>query len=433
MNKTTHPPLAVVRLSGFGKGQREEFDGDVITLGAEPASNLRFDPTWDKTVSPRHATLTWQGRDLWLADQSKDGSWIDGQRVTRRQLTTGTTIQLGRGGPKIRVEFDSEPIAIEPRAAPAARPPAPGPTQPAVVAALPPAPPPPPAPIHRSHHRILIVAVVALLALAAAALAFKLLHQHNADEQLAAQARENEPAVGLVVLVLPTPHGPRSVPMATAWAVGEKTFATNAHVAGPVQQALGKGGSAFIVISRHPELRYEVKAAVVHPKYGHSPGQGDRQPAIDAYDIGVLEVDRPVAKFFKIARKPALEGVDSGSRIAYLGFPMEGLAGDGVDYQSPVATMQSGIVTSVTDYFLSRSDFPTRLLIQHNLGATGGASGSPIFNPDGEVVGILCAGNIIGQVNFQTGEVIRAPSAAMVNFAQRVDVLREIVPGYPQD
>jgi S1-C subfamily serine protease len=106
---------------------------------------------------------------------------------------------------------------------------------------------------------------------------------------------------------------------------------------------------------------------------------------------------------------------------------MEGLAGGGVDFRNPVATMQSGIITSVTDYWLSKSDPGNRLLIQHNLGATGGASGSPVFDTNGRVIGILSAGNIIGQVDFDTGKPIRAPSGVMINFAQRVDVLTDFM------
>jgi hypothetical protein len=68
------------------------------------------------------------------------------------------------------------------------------------------------------------------------------------------------------------------------------------------------------------------------------------------------------------------------------------------------------------------------------MGSAGGASGSPIFNSRGEVVAILSAGNIIGQVSVNAGKinVIRAPSAAMVNYAQRVDILADIWPDYPK-
>ncbi|MEY3775517.1 MAG: hypothetical protein RLZZ129_2297, partial [Verrucomicrobiota bacterium] len=58
--------------------------------------------------------------------------------------------------------------------------------------------------------------------------------------------------------------------------------------------------------------------------------------------------------------------------------------------------------------------------------------GSPMFNTRGEVVTILNAGNIIGTIN-RDGNVVRAPSAVMVNCAQRVDLLRDIWPEYPKD
>lgn len=94
--------------------------------------------------------------------------------------------------------------------------------------------------------------------------------------------------------------------------------------------------------------------------------------------------------------------------------------------------MQSGIVTAVTDYWLAPAAFEKRFSVQHNMGATGGASGSPIFNSRGQVVALLNAGNIIGTINAQ-GNVVRAPSAAMINYGQRVDLLRDIWPDYPKD
>ena len=68
-------------------------------------------------------------------------------------------------------------------------------------------------------------------------------------------------------------------------------------------------------------------------------------------------------------------------------------------------------------------------LVRHNLPATGGASGSPIFLADGSVAAVLNAGNIILAFNPQGDSVTmsRAPSAAGVNYAQRIDILRDLV------
>ena len=53
----------------------------------------------------------------------------------------------------------------------------------------------------------------------------------------------------------------------------------------------------------------------------------------------------------------------------------------------------------------------SRLLLQHDLPATGGASGSPIVGASGRVVALLNAGNLF-MVN---GD--RVPNAALINFA----------------
>jgi hypothetical protein len=174
-----------------------------------------------------------------------------------------------------------------------------------------------------------------------------------------------------------------------------------------------------------------------------------------------------------------LRELDSGHRVAFLGFPMENLSGGGVDPNHPVATMQSGIVTATTDFWLAKAEFANRKLVQHNLPAVGGASGSPIFDAEGDVVAILSAGNITFTLSTNTWlayaqqieaakrraledvrakvqgksrneqeamvaeleammqaldrtpvpvmAMQRAPSAALINFGQRIDMLKELL------
>jgi S1-C subfamily serine protease len=105
---------------------------------------------------------------------------------------------------------------------------------------------------------------------------------------------------------------------------------------------------------------------------------------------------------------------------------MESLAGQNIDVQMPIATMQSGIVTSISDNFLGDSGFENNRLIRHNLPAQGGASGSPVFTPDGSVVAILWGGNTTEHITAtEGGEIakVRAANAALINFAERIDVL----------
>jgi hypothetical protein len=88
-----------------------------------------------------------------------------------------------------------------------------------------------------------------------------------------------------------------------------------------------------------------------------------------------------------------------------------------------------GNITVVTDYFNVRRRPDANQLIQHDLGATGGASGSPIINAQGEVVAVLSAVNFY----FLDDGSIRIPSGVGINFGQRADLVRELLDGTAQD
>ena len=426
--------LEITRLAGFGRGKKQSFAGGDVTLGTDAASLLRFDPTWDKTVAPRHAVLRWQGVELWLEDLgSRDGTWLSGRRVQKEKLVPGTVLELGKGGPTVKLDWVPEAAPVDaitttmtratPGASAAAQP------QPASRSLAPSAT----APRSRSVPSwVYVAAVILVLALLGGALWRWQRASGNADERLAAVAREYEAAVGLVVVVHPGLNGGQPMPMATAWAAGERLFVTNSHVTETAKLVLDKGGSAFVVLNRHPDRHIRILSAKIHPRYGEKELNFEgKTPAVPAYDVGLLRTEESAPVHFRIASYRELERVDSGYRVAYLGFPMENMAGGGVEVRNPVATMQSGIVTSATDYWLAKAPFEKRLLIQHNLAAAGGSSGSPVFNADGEVVGVLSAGNVIGAVTLLAdgkAQVTRAPSAALVNFAQRADLLGQLDP-----
>ncbi len=127
--------------------------------------------------------------------------------------------------------------------------------------------------------------------------------------------------------------------------------------------------------------------------------------------------------------EPAFQELGAGTPVAYIGFPMERLEGGNVNIANPLATMQTGIVTSISDYYLEDRGPAENKLIRHNLPATGGASGSPVFLADGRVVATLNAGNI-NAVEYTTSSgtsQFRIPSAAQINFAQRIDILDDII------
>ena len=258
-------------------------------------------------------------------------------------------------------------------------------------------------------------------------------NRKDTDQQIAEAVKQYEDAVGVVIIAGQKNGQSFSEPIATAWAVGDRVFVSNGHVAKPIAAALAKGLEAFIVLNKNPDKKLRIIEAIPHPKYGEKLlNLEGKESVVPTYDVGLLRVDVSVPKKFKIARDLELRKLDSGYRVAYLGFPMENLSGGGVDPQNPVANMQSGIITSTTDYWLSKAPFEKSLLLSHNLAAAGGASGSPIFNAKGEVVGVLSAGNVAIQLDARTGKPARTPSAALINFAQRIDILRDFYPDYPR-
>ena len=256
------------------------------------------------------------------------------------------------------------------------------------------------------------------------------------DQQLAAAAKRLEQGVGLVVVIIPDSKGEgRPVPVGSAWAVQPKLLVTNAHISEPVRMALAKKADVFVYINRRPDVKLRVIAAWSHPNcFDKARNATGAAPVAFNHDVGILRLEEAVPVVLPVADQDELAKLASGYRVAYLGFPMENMEGRNVDVASPVATMQSGIVTSISDFWMGDGGFAKNLLVRHNMGAAGGASGSPIFNAKGEVVAVLNAGNVMPLVvpNSQGKiEIQRIPSAAMVNFAQRADLVNDALAAEP--
>ena len=248
------------------------------------------------------------------------------------------------------------------------------------------------------------------------------------DTALAMMAEKYKNAVGVVVLV--GNSGPQAT--ATAWAVRPSWFATNSHVTEYVKKVQKLGADVFIAINGRPDKRYRVVKVVSHPRYNESKRNFEGKWSLDGFDVGLLKIEGSVPIYFPVADVSELKKITSGYRIAYLGFPTENLAGGNIDIHSPLATMQSGIITTISDYWLGEGGFEKNFLLRHNLGTTGGASGSPLFNTKGEVVGILDGGNaekvLVYDKEGKSKELRHAPNAVMINTAQRVDLLNDILP-----
>lgn len=312
-----------------------------------------------------------------------------------------------------------------------------------------------------------IVAVVLLLI--AIVLGISLIGKRESTSMLARVAEKYQKAVGLIVLTANLQDGSKvQFPVATAWAFAPDKFATNAHVVTGLRdqcdelkeslahtlleqksnesgfrhdvnaymmhlgEARGReitaqclkdaddmirGFSVSIMINGTSHESFPVTQAQIHPEYGIVSTNFDP-------DVAILTIDGKNKVFFKAANDRTLHGLKSGEAVAFLGFPMENLKDENVNLDNPVASMQSGIIVAVSDFDLKDAGPKENYLIRHNLAVTGGASGSPVFNRNGDVVALLLGGSIVGEI--QNGQIDRTPSAVMINYAVRSDLMRKM-------
>ena len=113
-------------ISGSLKGRRDVFEESIITIGRDPSNLLQFDPIKDVRCSAFHAEIRREGDVCRVRDLgSRNGLFVDGERVTDRELTSGCVLRFGLGGPEARfeIERDREPAARreEPQAGEAGR------------------------------------------------------------------------------------------------------------------------------------------------------------------------------------------------------------------------------------------------------------------------------------------------------------------------
>ena len=230
----------------------------------------------------------------------------------------------------------------------------------------------------------------------------------------------------------------------TAWAVAPATLATNAHVAEKFNEIGGRATMLIRSASRNGEdpVDIPVRGIELHPGYGefaelwkgyvpvrfNAVKDMERvRSAGSGCDVALLTVsdDAPLGPALRLAGRETQSALAAGEAVGYVGYPMENMAVEGVNLQRPTPQMQFGRLTAITtDFNTSENEAtPGRLntLLQHSLPATGGASGSPVLNEQGEVVGMLSA------VNFAMLGNRRIPTGVGVNFAQRANLVSELI------
>lgn len=222
----------------------------------------------------------------------------------------------------------------------------------------------------------------------------------------------------------------------TAWPVGPHLLATNAHVAEDVLkpgntttvQAPGADGKQYAVVGKRVHPSYAAyEAFIAQDVFGLKLSKVN-VPAnlqFDGYDVALLEIKEtlPAEQIFKLAGPDEYKSLHSGQPLATAGYPTEGITGANVGNLRSTPEFHLGSVTGVTNFFFLPADPDHRQLVHMDLPITGGASGSPVVDNKGNVVAIASSGNM-----FKLKEVAtRMPNGALVNYAQRVDMLQALL------
>ena len=96
-------------LGGARSGYAATFHKSVIAIGRHPMSDLKFDPKQDLDVSTRHGEIRYvDGRYTIYDAQSTNGTFVNGHRVTPggvKELNDNDVIAFGAQGPKVTVRI----------------------------------------------------------------------------------------------------------------------------------------------------------------------------------------------------------------------------------------------------------------------------------------------------------------------------------------
>ncbi len=429
---------------GFAGPRAIEANGPEITIGRSQDATLRFDPQRDLAcASGIHARLTLDAGQWMIECLHPSGLRVieskgrprrveEGQRVA---ITLPAEIELGSNGPRFEASVTDGPI---PATAIGGSFLANQPVTQIPASML--------TDVKRSNSRLhwlgVSLAFTVLLlggsflliersgnTLKPIELGLKYSTQPPADsDRLQEVARR---AQGSVWIVGFGDEAGNFTPVGTAWTVQEDKLATNAHVALALQRLVEAESARRTV---HMEARraandpssLRLSVGSVHPAFvrwdqilrGRVRRNGMPLQFITPGDVALFQVDEgnPGQPLPLLAadQELAATAVSVGDEVVYVGFPMEGLVG------LPTLQTSFGRLTAVTDFFHQHSSDAHHLL-HHSAFSAGGASGSPLLNRDGQVIGLITAMN---SVAVQGG---RVPIG--LNYATHVALLQELLAG----
>lgn len=103
--------LRLIIQNGTNSGAQLHLDQGWLMLGRGEESALRF---VEPSVSSRHAIIATEHDEFYVLDQdSRNGTFLNGERIQTARLATGDVIELGPFGPRLQVTIDSRTQAAE--------------------------------------------------------------------------------------------------------------------------------------------------------------------------------------------------------------------------------------------------------------------------------------------------------------------------------
>jgi hypothetical protein len=443
-------PVTIRFQGGKLAGQVKHFPDDVeiITIGRNPERCQVIFPPDETHVGREHCALKRSLGRYRLILNGEDRVMVNGREgYHEEELPASADLRLGPAGPQI-VVTTSDSSGLPPTVARGAH-------QPGMGTLL-----------ERDKKRSKRGILVALLALVAVAIAADVgyhLHKRTAADvqqtqsnvqqtqsdlqqtksdidktslelakmapDIAEHLREIKNSVYLVVIKT---FGENEASFGTAWVVADGTLATNSHIAEAFAREMSPLDVMIVRSPTNPPQDFVVTAVTVHPGYHDfdkligaripCDSDGRQIAAIPACDVALLTVNGVgLAPPIPLASADQIKSLKTGDVIGMVGYPSENVSGHNTS--NPEPSSQVARIARQTD-FLMRTDSPIddTQLIHHSLPETGGASGSPIVNADGKVIAINSAANFIG-----VGNDSRVPMAIGLNFAQRADLVQELL------
>jgi S1-C subfamily serine protease len=442
--------VVVEIVGGARAGQRLELDAArPIRLGRLPDNEVAFDPEADRDVSGRHCELRSESNQLWLIDVgSANGTRLNNVQVSRAPVPSPSEIELGAGGPRVRVSHDGAAAPI-PATIARVTPPsssATGKVGQRTVAlmiqqALQRAQKEP----ERLRRLVVLLSALLVLTVGGVVVAYRLrppaaqslkremvavMEQQRAagdaeratlqkrldalSAQLAraggtsgaAVARANHDAIYLVAVHSPTGD---EQGFCSAFAISDDTVITNAHCVHAAEDLRKRGAQILLVQNGDGKKRLTV--ARMKRIRAFSPGAVTITP-----DVGWLKIDDgKLALKVTLATPAEYEALATGDAMFTYGFP-----GRLADVSAPEATFVSGVIGRATTLDGRSGEPKERRLIQHSAFTSSGTSGSPIFNAAGHVVAVNTGGYL------DDGKVGKGALAGY-NFGMRIDLAQELL------